>query len=197
MSINRTESTTNELSKGSLTNVILDNGQVVLDFSNEPERYNEGDRISPKLNFKWLGEVNIELNANHTRPVGTEFELQISTDNGTTWESVGRGGEITIESSTANVTELRVKQLFRNNIEYLTFPSPIEDKVLSKTETIDTKEKLFSYLFNATVNTDNTITPELNEVYTIVTSIDGKFREVGTLLFKGQMWQQELDNPYS
>lgn len=196
MSINRTESTANELSRGFLTNVILDNGQVVLDFSNEPERYNEGDRISPKLNFKWLGEVNIELNANHTRPVGTEFELQISTDNGTTWESVGRGGEITIESSTANVTELRVKQLFRNNIEYLTFPSPIEDKVLSKTETIDTKEKLFSYLFNATVNTDNTITPELNEVYTIVTSIDGKFREVGTLLFKGQMWQQELDNPY-
>ena len=196
MGINRTESTTNELSKGFLTNVILDNGQVVLDFSNEPERYNEGDRISPKLNFKWLGEVKIELNADHTRPVGTEFELQISTDNGTTWESVGRGGEITIESSTANVTELRVKQLFRNNIEYLTFHSPIEDKVLSKTETIDTKEKLFSYLFNATVNTDNTITPELNEVYTIVTSIDGKFREVGTLLFKGQMWQQEPDNSY-
>ena len=197
MSINRTESTANELSRGFLTNVILDNGQVVLDFSSDPERYNEGDRISPKLNFKWLGEVNIELNANHTQPVGTEFELQISTDNGTTWESVGRGGEITIESSTANVTELRVKQLFRNNIEYLTFPSPIEDKVLSKTETIDTKEKLFSYLFNATVNTDNTITPELNEVYTIVTSIDGKFREVGTLLFKGQMWQQEPDNPNS
>ena len=196
--IQRIESSTDDFARGALVDTKVSNNTLMLEFEDEEagEYKESGYRVSPKINFKFVGTVEISLSKTATTLVGTIVELEISIDNGDTWENVDRGGSIQISASTPTVVHMRAKQQLYTNLNQLDDTDDLDGSYEipdSELQSGGDIAPMYEDILGIETTQDNTITPELDEVDTTITLVDGKLRQLGQMLFKGKYWSQEME----
>lgn len=198
--IERTENSSSDFWQGVLSDTTVDNNTVILAFADENagEYKEQGYRISPYIRFKYVGTVEVSLAKTAETPDGTIIKLEISIDGGDTWESVWQGGSIAIDSNTPTVIEMKAKQILFTNLEQFDDESlngsyEIPSSDLNEEDDIS---KVFEDILGITFLRNNTVTPQLDVVTTEISLVDGNLRQLGMLLFRGKVWDQDIEDSY-